>query len=235
MSCMTWSVASSLGGATEAQSPMAYTRWSVPWPRTRSLLSVSSTLPFLGSCASCRRSIICNVSATASMPVDHTHMPKGSSIIWLLFLSRYSTDASFTSLTLAPVMRLMSMLRNWRSATSEMRRSYVLSMWSCDWIIDSDTCAVRSGNSVRTSSTSRSWNSPANSTPVGPPPTTTKCSMRSLSSLVSPGSDASSSRDSRRWRIFLACLISLRKYVCSLTPGVPKVLFLAPTATTRWS
>mmetsp|Transcript_811 Transcript_811/g.1910 ORF Transcript_811/g.1910 Transcript_811/m.1910 type:complete len:205 (-) Transcript_811:457-1071(-) len=91
------------------------------------------------------------------------------------------------------------------------------------------------GNCDLRSSWSRSASSAAYSTPVGPPPTTTKLSSFLRSSALCPGLHALSKESMMAPRIALASFISLRKCAFCSTPGVLKVLLSAPTATTNLS
>mmetsp|Transcript_24740 Transcript_24740/g.64199 ORF Transcript_24740/g.64199 Transcript_24740/m.64199 type:complete len:287 (+) Transcript_24740:810-1670(+) len=112
----------------------------------------------------------------------------------------------------------------------------VLSTWS--WTSMSEILTSSShclGNALCASSLTRSAISAANSTPVGPPPTTTKCSNRLRSSLGRSGIAALSKASETAERMRRASGSSLRKWACLLTPGMPNVFTCAPTATTSLS
>mmetsp|Transcript_9723 Transcript_9723/g.23786 ORF Transcript_9723/g.23786 Transcript_9723/m.23786 type:complete len:270 (+) Transcript_9723:1027-1836(+) len=102
-----------------------------------------------------------------------------------------------------------------------------VSVASISWIL---TSSFILGNECLRSSCRRSASSAANSTPVGPPPTTTKFSRRLRSASDWPGLHADSNASKIAARIRRASMISLRKWACCSTPGVLKVLFSAPTA-----
>mmetsp|Transcript_28154 Transcript_28154/g.72354 ORF Transcript_28154/g.72354 Transcript_28154/m.72354 type:complete len:252 (+) Transcript_28154:723-1478(+) len=207
-----------------------------------------SLAPFTASCASVviARRLLCtfgpNVSMSFSttgrtpMPVAHTTMEHGSSHTFLESRSWSSTESEFTALTVTPVKRLIFSRLNCFSVYSEMRLSNVLSTWS--WTSMSEILTSSShclGNALCASSLTRSAISAANSTPVGPPPTTTKCSNRLRSSLGRSGIAALSKASETAERMRRASGSSLRKWACLLTPGMPNVFTCAPTATTSLS
>lgn len=84
--------------------------------------------------------------------------------------------------------------------------------WKLSWI---------PGIHLRKSSSKKSCNSPANSTPVGPPPTTTMCKRRLTSSSVWSLKQAVSTQSMIVLRIFWASPTSFKKQECSRTPGIP--------------
>mmetsp|Transcript_2233 Transcript_2233/g.4998 ORF Transcript_2233/g.4998 Transcript_2233/m.4998 type:complete len:230 (-) Transcript_2233:308-997(-) len=152
-----------------------------------------------------------------------------------VFLSMTAASPARTSITRRFVSTLMPSLANFFSAYWLMRASYVLRMWSalCTTVMLSLSPSL--GYSRGMSSLRKSCSSAANSTPVGPPPTTSTDSMRRASASDTPGSDAVSSRSASLRRMDRASSTSFRNVACSYTPGVPKVLQGAPTATTRRS
>mmetsp|Transcript_9745 Transcript_9745/g.36160 ORF Transcript_9745/g.36160 Transcript_9745/m.36160 type:complete len:418 (-) Transcript_9745:551-1804(-) len=220
---------------TSAQSPMAYMEFAGTVSSSLRTRKRESTL-------SARRrkfcptwACKCAVNGCFPKPVLQIQTPELFSVFFLLRLSITTTEFFFTSNTLAPVRTSMPSRANFSAAYFEIRASYVFRIWSADWMIVMLTKSFTEGYSFGTSSFKKSCTSAANSTPVGPPPTTNMESMFLFSSSQTPGSDAVSSKSAIDARTFSASSISFKKTACCRTPGVPKVLHGEPTATTSLS
>ena len=164
-----------------------------------------------------------------------THTPNFFVRFFFVRLSITHTASFETDNTRAPVMTSMPSRANFSAAYRLIRSSYVFRMWSADCTSVMLTLSLTLGYSFGTSSVKKSCISAANSTPVGPPPTTTTESMSFCSSSETPGKDAVSRRSASFVRMRSASSTSFKNTACSRTPGVPNVLQGDPTAMTNLS
>mmetsp|Transcript_20963 Transcript_20963/g.49585 ORF Transcript_20963/g.49585 Transcript_20963/m.49585 type:complete len:394 (-) Transcript_20963:150-1331(-) len=227
----TCAVAGSGAPSMVAQSPSAYTLVA---PLTWSLASVTSARKlFWTSRPMHSRSLL--VMGRHLMPVAQTITDAVKDSFTLLPLRWMITSFGFTSFTkVSPrnVIPSFSKLSAVAFETSAENIPSILPVASTSWMF---TSSFSFGNCCFKSSCSKSASSAAYSTPVGPPPTTTKLSSFLRASAVWPGLQALSNESMIAPRIALASFISLRKWAFSSTPGVLKVLLSAPTATTSLS
>lgn len=86
----------------------------------------------------------------------------------------------------------------------QISRSYIVRIWSPASITEIFAYFFTSGYNFAKSSLTKSWSSAANSTPVGPPPITTKWRFFFLSSSVRFGRDALSKHFRTLFLIFWA-------------------------------
>mmetsp|Transcript_20907 Transcript_20907/g.71244 ORF Transcript_20907/g.71244 Transcript_20907/m.71244 type:complete len:205 (+) Transcript_20907:479-1093(+) len=199
---------------------MAYTSGSTSPLSARETLSLASTasLPLL---------LLVNgielVKVVGPTPVLHTTMPYG-----MREPSDSSTSFSVTCCTL-PLMRCtparMSLLAAYvrRLGSNEPSRSFA------------STSVMRmplatSGLNLAMSSRMKLASSPANSTPVGPPPTITTWSSLARSCVSRPGTAARHTFSSSLSLTAMASRASRSGRVFSRTPGMPKVEPAAPVA-----
>mmetsp|Transcript_12227 Transcript_12227/g.32473 ORF Transcript_12227/g.32473 Transcript_12227/m.32473 type:complete len:203 (+) Transcript_12227:1535-2143(+) len=161
-------------------------------------------------------------------PVLHTINPVG-----MVVPSFSSTAPSVTRCTIPltiftpPCVSLLAAY--FRSDPSKLPRSSFASISVTFMSAQASGCALRIVSRMKLAS------SPANSTPVGPPPTITVCSNFFLSSRVREGTLASATFVSNRSRMRNACVASRSGNVCSSTPGTPNVVPSAPVQTASLS
>mmetsp|Transcript_34473 Transcript_34473/g.67449 ORF Transcript_34473/g.67449 Transcript_34473/m.67449 type:complete len:208 (-) Transcript_34473:608-1231(-) len=196
----------------------------------------SVTRPLKLFCTS--RPIILRMSSTMGrhlMPVAHTTTDEGMASMTLLPFFWIMTWSALTDLTNVLLSTSIFSVLKCSTVYSEIFLSNIDSTVSIASTRRIVTRPLSWGNEFLRSSCTRSASSAANSTPVGPPPTTTKLRRRLRSSSDCPGLAALSKASVMAERMRRASEISLRKWACCCTPGVLKVLFSAPTATTSLS